>query len=191
MEDILHLVMGDSRPLLTGSVDFKTKIVIPPGDQDVLDKLDLDGQFAIASAKFTSQEVQRRLLTLSERARGISKDEEAEQPKQTVASNLLGRFKLDRGVVSFSRLRFSVPGAAIDLAGNYNLRAQAMDMKGTFRMQATLADTQSGVKHWLLKPLDPFFEKDGAGFLIPVTITGTRDHPEIGTSIFHHRFTIH
>ena len=62
-----------------------------------------------------------------------------------MASNLNGRFKLDGGVVSFSRLGFSVPGAAINLAGSYNLRSEAMDMNGTFRMQATLADTQSGV----------------------------------------------
>lgn len=191
MEDILHLVMGDTRPLLTGAVDFKTKIVIPQGNEDVLNKLQLDGQFSIVSAEFTSQEVQRRLLTLSERARGISKDEEAGQPQQTVASNLNGRFKMDNGLVSFSRLGFRVPGAAIDLAGSYNLRSGSMDMDGTFRMQATLADTQSGIKHWLLKPLDPFFEKDGAGFLVPIKITGTRDHPEIGTTIFHHQFTIH
>ncbi|HEX3684907.1 MAG TPA: AsmA-like C-terminal region-containing protein [Bryobacteraceae bacterium] len=191
MEDILHLVMGDSRPLLTGAVDFKTKIVIPPGSADVLDKLQLDGQFGIVSAQFTSQEMQHRLLTLSDRARGITKKEEAGQPQQTVASNLNGHFKLEAGVVSFSRLGFSVPGAAINLAGNYNLRSGTMDMDGTFRMQATLADTQSGVKHWLLKPLDPFFEKGGAGFLVPIKITGTRDHPEIGTTIFHHAFTIH
>jgi hypothetical protein len=191
MEDILHLVMGDSRPLLKGAVDFKTKILIPPGNEDVLDKLQLNGQFKISSATFTSADVQRRLLTLSERARGISKAEESQLAPQTVASNLKGVFKLDNGVVSFSRLAFAVPGAAIALTGDYNLRAQSMDMNGTFRMQATLADTQSGIKHWLLKPLDPFFEKDGAGFLVPIEVKGTRDRPEIGTTIFHHHVTIH
>jgi AsmA-like C-terminal region len=191
MEDILRLVMGDSKPLLQGAVNFKTKIVIPPGGQDVLDKLQLDGRFKISSATFTSPDVERRLTTLSDRARGITKEKEAEQPQPTVASNFDGVFKLDNGVVSFSRLAFTVPGAWINLAGAYNLRAQSMDMKGTFRMQATLADTQSGIKHWLLKPLDPLFEKDGAGFLLPIEVGGTRAHPEIGATIFHHHVTIH
>lgn len=191
MEDILRLVMGDNKPFATGAVNFQTKIVVPPGNADVLDKLQLAGQFQLASARFASPEVQRRLLTLSERARGISKQEAAQQPQQAVASDLDGRFTLDRGEIRFSQLVFAVPGAGIKLAGTYNLRSGAMDMAGDFRMQATLADTQSGIKHWLLKPLDPLFEKDGAGFLVPIRISGTRDHPEIGTTIFHHQFTIH
>ena len=191
MEDILRLVTGDSRPLLKGDVDFRTKIAIPQGQQDVLDKLDLDGQFRVLSAVFTSENVKQRLRTLSARARGISKQEEEREPVQDVASNFFGRFRLDNGTVSFSSLSFDVPGAQIQLAGTYNLRSEAMDMNGIFRMQATLSQTQSGVKHWVLKPLDRFFEKNGAGFQIPIKLSGTRDHPEIGASVFHHAFTIH
>ncbi len=192
MEDILRLVMG-SGPLLTGDVDFRSKILIPPGHQDVLDKLHLDGTFNIAQAEFTSPKVEQRLVTLSDRARGISKSDEEQDAKrpQTVASDFDGRFRLDNGVTSFSHLQFSVPGAAIQLQGTYGLRKQAINMNGTFRMEATLADTQSGVKHWVLLPFDKLFEKNGAGFEMPITITGSRDHPEIGTEIFHHRFTIH
>jgi hypothetical protein len=58
-------------------------------------------------------------------------------------------------------------------------------------MKATLSDTQSGIKHWLLKPLDPLFEKHGAGFEVPINITGTREHPEIKAEVFHREFTIH
>ncbi len=190
MEDILRLVTGDTSPLVTGAVDFKTKIVIPAGHEDVIDKLQLDGEFRLSSAEFASKTLQRHLQTLSDRARGITKSEEQQQGSVTVASDLYGRFTLDHGDVKFADLKFTVPGAAINLGGSYNLRSQAIDMKGTFRMQATLADTQSGIKHWLLKPLDPFFEKDGAGFVVPIDITGTRKHPEIGAMIFHHRFTI-
>jgi hypothetical protein len=64
-------------------------------------------------------------------------------------------------------------------------------MNGQFRMDATLSETQSGFKHWALKPFDRFFEKDGAGFEVPISVTGTREHPEIGTELFHKRFTIH
>lgn len=191
MEDILHLILGRGKPVVTGAVNFKSKIGIPPGPQDVLSKLNLDGQFTLSSAHFTSPEVERRLRTLSDRARGISKSEEKNQPPETIASDLQGRFILDNGVTSFSMLKFSIPGAAISLTGSYNLRSEQINMQGRFRMQATLSDTQSGIKHWILKPFDTFFEKDGAGFEVPITVTGTRSHPEVGTEIFHKSFTIH
>jgi hypothetical protein len=192
MEDILRLVIGSDKPILTGDVNFKSKILIPPGREDVMDKLRLDGQFAVTEAQFTSPDVERRLRTLSDRARGISKSEEAQQPpRPAVASNFRGRFKLDDGVTSFSQLSFNVPGAQILLKGKYDLRSGQIDMDGQFRMQGTLSQTQSGIKEWLLKPLDPFFKKDGAGFQVPISITGTRAHPEIGTEIFHKHFTIH
>ena len=182
--------MNKGRPFVTGAVDFKTKILIPPGHEDVLDKLRLDGEFALSSAEFTSPKVEQRLQTLSDRARGISKTEEQESPA-TVASDLRGRFKLEEGVTSFSTLSFSVPGAAIRLKGKYNLRSEQIDMAGQFRMQATLSETQSGIKHWVLKPFDRFFEKNGAGFELPITINGSKAHPEIGTEIFHRKVTIH
>jgi AsmA-like C-terminal region len=190
VEDILRLIM-DGRPILTGAVDFKSKILIPPGHVEVLDKLRLDGRFQLAQAEFTDPKVERRLLTLSNRARGISKKEEQDEPPQTIASDFDGIFQLNSGVASFSQLQFMVPGAAIQLKGSYNMRTQAIDMRGKFRMEATLSQTQSGVKHWLLKPFDKFYKKNGAGFEMPITVSGTRTQPEIGAEVFHHRFTIH
>jgi hypothetical protein len=31
-----------------------------------------------------------------------------------------------------------------------------------------------------LKAVDPFFKKDGAGTVLPIRITGTREHPSFG-----------
>jgi hypothetical protein len=190
MEDILELILGDQRPILKGGMQFKSQILIPPGQADVLEKLSLRGRFKINSAVFTNPEAERRLHTLSDRASGISKDEEAHEVPHIVASNFQGSFTLGNGVADFSKLVFQVPGAAIQLAGNYNLRDQKIDMKGLFRMQATLSDTQGGVKHWLLKPVDPFFKKKGAGFQAPLSISGTRAKPEIALSAFHRTFTV-
>ncbi len=190
IEDILRLVLGNKKPFLTGAVNFQTRIDIPPGPKDVLDKLTLNGQFGLLSAEFTSLELAQRLNTLSERARGIPKVHEAESPR-TVASDFLGRFRLAGGTASFSRLSFSVPGALMSLTGTYGLRSEQIDMQGTFRMQATLSQTQSGIKHWLLKPFDRFFEKQGAGFQLPIRITGTRDHPEFGVILFHREMILH
>ncbi|MBV8571947.1 MAG: hypothetical protein JO319_15120 [Acidobacteriaceae bacterium] len=192
MEDILALVVG-GRPFVTGDVDFQSKIVVPPGKEDVIDKLMLDGRFRLMSARFSSAKVEERLTALSDRARGISRKEQKEerQGQRGVASELSGTFKLERGTVVFSRLGFSVPGAHIRLAGTYNLPSGETNMKGIFRMHSTLAGTQSGIKHVLLMPLDPLFEKDGAGFEVPIFITGTREHPDIKAEVFHRRVTIH
>lgn len=79
----------------------------------------------------------------------------------------------------------------MNLTGTYGLRSEQIDMQGTFRMQATLSQTQSGMKHWLLKPFDRFFEKQRAGFQLPVRITGTKDHPEFGVILFHRERILH
>jgi AsmA-like C-terminal region len=190
IEDILRLLIKSKRPLLTGAVKFKTKIIIPPGRKDVLDKLKLDGQFGIASAEFSNLKLTERLQTLSERAQGITKKEEPESP-ETVASNFRGRFKVADGIARFSQLSFTVPGALVSLTGAYCLPSGEINMHGTFRMRATLSQTQSGIKHWLLKPFDRLFEKQGAGFLLPIKISGTKDQPQFAADIFHRERIIH
>ncbi len=192
MEDILTLVVGGN-PIIKGNVEFQSKIVIPPGHQQVADKLNLDGQFHLSSAIFTSQQAEDRLRTLSERASGITKKKEEETGGEAgkVASNMFGEFRLENGVITLSKLYFEVPGAQVQLAGNFNMLSSAIDMKGNFNMRATLSETQSGIKSLLLKPFDRMFEKNGKGFEVPISITGTREHPDIGVSVFHRTFTIH
>ncbi len=193
MEDILKLVMGGNRPILKGVVDFKTEILIPQGPAPVLDKLRLNGRFEISNGEFTSAKVEKTLATLSHRARGISKKEEEERRNadENVASDLIGVFTLRDGVASFTRCAFRVPGATVLMTGDYNLRSEAIDMKGIFRMDATLSHTQTGLKSLLLKPFDLFFEKKGAGFQVPISLTGNREKPIFEALILHHRITIH
>jgi hypothetical protein len=192
MEDILALVVG-GKPVVKGQTDFQSKIVIPPGKQQVVDKLNLDGRFRLSSAVFSNEKAQEQLAMLSDRARGISKSEENEGhgDNGVVASNMTARFRLHGGVATVTPVQFDVPGARVQLAGDYNLKAGGLDLKGTFAMQAKLSQTQSGFKEVLLKPLDRFFEKGGSGFEVPISITGTKDKPTIGVSVFHKTFVIH
>lgn len=190
MEDILQLVMADRAPLMTGNVQFQSKIVIPPGPKKVIEKLQLNGQFQLISATFTNPGVNEKMTTLSDRARGITKDKEATMPKQTIASDLNAHFRLQDGTISLTPLVFDVPGASVRLNGTFNLPSHGLDLKGLFRMQATLSETQSGVKRWLLKPIDPLFEKDGAGVELPFDVTGSQEHPTLAVSAFHHTFKV-
>src|SRR5207247_838328 len=61
IEDVLRLAVKSPTPPMTGALKLKTKFVLPPGHEDVVKKLRLDGQFAIAGARFTSFDVQSKI----------------------------------------------------------------------------------------------------------------------------------
>jgi hypothetical protein len=182
VEDILRLAVKSDKPLMTGAISFQSKIVIPPGDREVIDKLFLDGTFAINAAKFTSLDLQRKVRTLSQRSRGDTDGDSAER----VVSNMKGRFTLKDGVARFANLTFDVPGASIQLAGSYGLQSEALDFRGTARLQAKLSEMTTGFKSILLKALDPLFKKKGSGAVIPIKIGGTRQDPSFGLDIGGH-----
>lgn len=175
IEDLLRLAVKSDKPVMTGSVHFHAKFELPPGDRDIPDRLYLDGTFGVGGAHFTNSTVQQKVASLSHRAQG-----RPEETDGTVASDLKGSFVLKDGVVTFSRLSFGVPGADIVLSGDYNLDNEQMNFRGTARMQAELSEMTTGWKSMLLKVVDPFFKKNGAGTEIPFKITGTRENPEYG-----------
>jgi hypothetical protein len=183
LEDLLRLAIKADKPFMTGIVNLKTKFNLPPGDVDVIDKLALDGQFVVSDARFKNTVVQEKVDELSRRARGEKKNSESEGE---VVSDLQGRFTLKDSVMTFSRLSFGVPGALIRLSGTYGLSDETMDFHGSLRMQAKLSQTVTGFKSILLKAADPFFSKDGAGAVLPIKITGTRQNPSFGLELRRH-----
>ena len=178
MEDLLKFAI-QGKPLLVGSVQFTAKFELPPGDVDVVEKLYLKGKFNVDNAEFTSSTVQEKIDTLSMRSRGIHDDKAIGR----IVSDLKGEFVLDNGQISFSTLSFIVPGTQVNLGGSYNLVSEQVDFRGTLEMQATISQTQKGIKSVLLKLVDPFFKKDGGGAVIPFKITGTRKDPEFGLNL--------
>jgi hypothetical protein len=151
----------------------------------VADRLQLDGRFAIAEARFTSYDVQGKINALSHRGRGNTSD----TGKASVVSNFQGRFKLGHGALRLPELQFSVPGAAVKLAGTYALKPETLDFKGSLLLDAKISQTQTGIKSLLLKIIDPLFkQKDGTGSAIPIKISGTRNAPSFGLDyrrVFH------
>ena len=84
------------------------------------------------------------------------------------------------GELNFAKLTFQVPGAAVHLKGSYGLYSEQIDLHGVARLQAKISQTQTGWKRLVLKPIDPFFSKAGAGTLLPIKVTGSRQKPEFG-----------
>jgi AsmA-like C-terminal region len=184
LEDVLALAVKSAKPPMSGPIKIRAQLVIPPGKEKTIDKMLLDGDFDADNASFASSEVRQKLASLSRHGLGEPKNEEA----GSALSGLKGHFHLENGVIAFKGLNFSVEGAAIVLDGSYKIREGELDFKGQLRLQATLSKTMTGVKAVLAKPLDPLFKKDGAGTVIPVSITGTRDEPVFAATVFHKTF---
>jgi hypothetical protein len=163
-------------PPMTGRISFHSQIRIPPGEQDIADKLYLKGSFDVASGKFTSGNLEKQVSTLSERARGETETHGA----SGAVSNIRGGFLMERGTIHLSNLSFRVPGATIRLNGSYALRNEGLDFRGTATMEAKLSEMTTGIKSFLLKALDPIFHKKRAGTVIPIHIGGTRGNPSFG-----------
>jgi hypothetical protein len=181
LEDLLQLATKSTKPMMSGLVNLKTKMVLPPGKVKVLDKLTLDGEFTVTDARFASSDVRDKLASFSRHAQGQPDNPDA----GSAISDLRGKFKLKNGVITFETLTFSVPGAVIQLAGTYRLRGENLDFTGELRMDAKLSQLVGGKKGVFLKAIDPFFSKRGAGTLIPIAISGNRDNPTLEFSMFH------
>ena len=66
------------------------------------------------------------------------------------------------------------------LEGGYSLDGDALDFHGGLRLEAKISQTMTGWKHWLLKPVDPFFAKDGAGTVLKIKVSGSSKQPKFG-----------
>jgi hypothetical protein len=184
IEDLLQLGVKTEPPVMSGPVEMKTKMSLSPGSQDIADRLRLEGNFKISSGLFTSEKIQDRIESLSLRSQGKPRVAK-EHGEVGVRSDLEGKFQLVHGLFTFSELRFAVPGTNADLAGIYSLDGRTFEFHGKLKLAAKLSQMTTGWKSVLLKPVDPFFQKDGAGTEVPFKVTGTRSAPRFGLD-FHH-----
>jgi hypothetical protein len=176
IEDLLSLAVKADKPVMTGGATLKAKIVIPERDVDLIQRLQLDGQFGLAKVHFTNSGVQAKIDALSRRGQG--KPEDLDLTNEL--SNLKGRFKMNKAAVVFSDLTFDVEGASVALSGIYNIDGGQLDFRGKLRMHAKLSQTMTGWKSVVLKPFDQFFKGPHGGSEIPIKITGTRKNPSFG-----------
>jgi hypothetical protein len=183
IEDLLKLGVRTEPAIMTGAVRSKTRLELIPGDPDIVERLRLTGDFAVTEAHFTKEKIQSKLDALSLRSQGKPKLAK-ENVHQDVESDLNGKFVLKSGVLSFSQLQFKVPGTQVDLTGEYSLDGNKFDFHGKARLDAKLSQMVTGWKALVLKPVDPFFSKNGATE-IPVKVTGTESEPHFGTDFGH------
>jgi len=176
LEDVLLLAMKGPEPFMSGVLRMKSRILVPPLSGKVIEKLRLRGDFVIKDGKFLRSTLQDRIDQMSRQAQGQPKNQEIDE----VVSVMSGRFVMADESITLQNLLFGIPGADLKLDGHYNIDTEEMDFHGDLRLQAKLSQTQTGWKRWALKPVDPFFAKNGSGLYTKIKITGTRKDPKFG-----------
>jgi hypothetical protein len=176
IEDMLRLAMKGPKPIMRGPASLDVKLEIPQGTGEFADRLRISGRFALREAHFTSPAVQEKLDAFSRRGQGQPNNTEIDEVK----SDLKASFSLRDGLIQFSELQFTVPGAEVGLTGAYKFHSEKLDFHGALRLEAKVSQTMTGWKRWVLKPVDPFLSKEGAGTRLPIKVTGTREKPDFG-----------
>jgi hypothetical protein len=184
IEDLLKLGVRTDPPIMNGPVEMKTRLSLAPGDASVADRLQLAGTFQVARAHFSNEKVQGRLDSLSLRSQGKARQAQ-EHAVENVPVDLQGAFALKDGSLSFSYLHFLIPGTHLDMIGSYSLDGQTFDFRGKAWLDAKVSQMTTGWKSILLKPVDPFFSKNGAGTEVPIKISGTQSAPRFGLDFGH------
>ena len=184
MQDFLRLSVKTSPVVMTGQLQMKTKLHIRPGKESVSQKIGLKGGFMLREIHFTNPDVEDKVDMLSLRAQG---DPKAAKPgAEDVQSQMEGQFVMEDGKLTFSKLDYTLPGADVKLAGEYTLDGDKFEFAGKVRTNAKLSQmVASKWKSVLLKPVDPFFKKNGAGAEIPVKVSGTKSAPRFGLNLRH------
>ena len=175
MRDLLRLATKGS-PFMEGEINLRSRIDIPPLTGPVKEKLLLDGEFDIRAAKFLRSTIQDQIDQLSRRGQGQPKNQEIDE----VVSNMKGSFRLEDQLMTFRSMSFDVPGANVEIAGNYDLDKDIIDFHGALKLDAKVSQTMTGWKRWVLRPADPFFSKHGAGTYLRIKVDGTSKQPSFG-----------
>ena len=177
IEDVLALTVPSDPAPMSGQLHAKAAIVLPQGTSDVVDRAQLKGQFRITDAHFADGEVRRQIDALSAQQLKVR---DGAPPAARTSSQFAGTFGVSGATMTIPTVSFDAPGAAVSLHGRYGLRSGALDFHGTLLIASNLSDTQGGVKHVLLKLVDPWFKRKGGPTVVPIKISGTREHPSVG-----------
>jgi len=185
MQDFLELGMKTRPPVMNAVVTIKAKLHIPPSDVRVPQKMELAGAVQLHEVRFNNPAIQDKVDGLSARAQGRPKDvAEVSTDKQAeVRSMMSATFSLEHGLVSVSDMHYQIPGALVLMNGVYSMDGNLFEFKGHVRTDATASQMVTGWKSWLLKPVDPFLKKNGAGLELPISISGTQGDVHFGLAL--------
>jgi hypothetical protein len=181
VEDLLRPFLAGETPV-TGPVVLHGHANLAGAGASFFERLTMNGAFTVPGERFTDTPKERNLTAFSQRAQGTKTGEDSPAVLPSVAATV----SVSNGMAHISSLIVHMPGAAVRLNGAFDLQNQNVRLAGDLRMQSDVSHVTSGFKAILLKPLAPFFKKDGAGAVVPIAITGTPHHYKVGQNILPH-----
>jgi hypothetical protein len=179
IQDWLRLLGKADHPALTGAMNFRTHVLVPPGKRPFIERVNMQGDFGIDAASFVRSTTQEKVDNLSQLAQGEKKNDDP----ASVVENLKGHVVLNHAIATFSDLSFSVPGALAHLHGTYGLLTEQVNLHGTLQLDNKLSKGSKGVKSVLLKSVEPLLKKKNAGEIVPIKVGGTFSQPSYGLDV--------
>jgi hypothetical protein len=178
IQDWLRLLSEEERPALTGAINFRAQVLVPPGKRNFIERVNLQGDFGIDAMSFT-RSTQEQVDNLRQVAQGQKENDDP----ASVVGNLKGHVVLKDAIATFSDLSFSVPGALAHVHGTYGLLTEQVNFHGTLQVDNKLSKGSKGMKSFLLRFVEPFLKKKNAGEIVPIKIAGTFSHPSYGLDL--------
>jgi hypothetical protein len=179
IQDWLRLLSRAERPALTGAMNFRAQVLVPPGKRSFIERVNLQGDFGIDAASFARSTTQESVDTLSQVAQG----EKENGDPASVIENLKGHVVIKDGIATFSDFSFSVPGALAHVHGTYGLLTEQINLHGTVQVDNKLSNGSMGMKSFLLKFAEPFLKKKNAREIVPIKVGGSLHHPSYGLDV--------
>jgi hypothetical protein len=190
IEDMLQLGMKTEPPVMRGVVSMHARLHIPPSQNQanpvpVPQRMQLAGNLSIHGVEFSNGKLQDRIDGLSMRAQGKPEDVRTagSDRRAEVASQMRVGFALSNAMMMVDSLYYEVPGATVNLHGVYSLDGNIFEFKGRLRTEARPSQMVTGWKSLLLKAVDPFLAKNGAGLELPISISGTKGDVKLGLAM--------
>lgn len=181
VEDLLDLVISAKTPPITGNVNLRAKVLVPPRRGAFLQKLVLDGDFGVGSGKFTSRDTQGTLNKLSMSSRRELEDHDL---PETALSNLRGHVSARNGIATLTNVSFSIRGASAKIAGTYDLQTMNVNLRGVLKTDGKIYVAAQGVKSLLLRAMTPFLKHQAHATIVPFKVTGRYPDATLSLDLF-------
>jgi AsmA-like C-terminal region len=182
IQDWLKLLAKAEHPAMTGAMEFRAQVRVPPGERSFIQRVNLTGDFTIGSAGFTKPTTQKAVDNLSQVAQGAKPEDDP----ASIEESMQGHVEMKNAQVTFTDLYFGVPGARAHMHGTYGILTEKIDLHGHLRVDHKLSNGSSGVKGALLKVAEQFFrssKKVQHAEIVPIKMGGTFSQPTYGLDI--------
>lgn len=185
VQDFLWLATRSDPALMNGTLTLDAMLRLPPGERPVPQRLHMAGSFHLTGVRFNNPRLQGSIDRLSARAQGrpgsVTGPPGSGAP--AVPSQLAANLVLDGGVMAITGIHYAVPGALVQMNGVYSLDGRLFEFKGDVRTGATVSQMVGGWKGSLLRPFDSVLQRQGAGAVVPLTVSGTADGIHLGLAL--------